>query len=378
MTPTRFVNLDAAAQRFGSHRVDRMGRFLLDGDPLADAAVLELATQPKAAQEALVTALLEGDVRRLPEALAALERSCSSMPVWVDFARCDRGGEVLLRHGFFSGVVLAFKSLATCYCSPAGNKPLAFSARLTEDTTRRLGETAKFVEAVSSRGGLQRQGGGFSATVKVRLMHARVRQGLVRSPKWRTAEWGVPINQYDMIGTILMFSRVLIDGLRQLGVHVSAEEERDVLHLWRAVGHVMGVDPELLVATREEADLVWDLIEATQGPPDDDSRRLTHALIDSARGRGAPELYVSFTAALCRHLVGPRFADALHLPRSAWTIAPSVVRAVMRPLGSAIRTVPFARGAELKMGMLYWRRTIEVGEGHLTTFPLPSIERFVG
>jgi len=26
--------------------------------------------------------------------------------------------------------------------------------------------------------------------------------------------------------------------------------------------------------------------------------------------------------------------------------------------------------------MLYWKRTTEVGQGHLTNFPLPSVERF--
>jgi hypothetical protein len=43
-----------------------------------------------------------------------------------------RGGEVLLRHGFFGGIVLGFRCLVAGYCSPAGNKPLAFSGRLRE------------------------------------------------------------------------------------------------------------------------------------------------------------------------------------------------------------------------------------------------------
>lgn len=377
MEPRRYVNLDAAAQRFGNHRVARLGHFLMQGDPFADEAMRVLVRLPRPEQEGLITALLAGDRRALPPPLATLEQAVSATPFWVDRASATRGGAVLLRHGLLSGLVLAFKSLAIGYCSPAGNKPLAFSARLTADVSRRLGETARFVEAVCLPQGIERHGDGFAAALRVRLMHARVRLGLRAAPGWQRDDWGEPINQYDMVGTILMFSLVLIDGLREMGATVTADEEADVLHLWRTVGHVMGVDPELLPATRAEADVVWALLQETQSPPDDDSRRLTHALIDSARTRGAPEPYVAFTTALCRHFVGPRFADALHLPRSAgWTIAPAVVRAVIRPIEAAVRAMPGGLGAELKVGMLYWKHTTEIGEGHLTTFPLPNVERF--
>lgn len=376
MTPTRFVNPDAAAARFGRHRVRRMGAFLLADDPLADAAVAELARRPKAEQDALLGNVLAGERQSLPTPLAALEASLSQVPVWFDPDRATRGGEVVLRHGLLSGLALGFKSLVSGYCSPAGNKPLAFSARLTEDTTRRLGETSRFVEAVCLPGGLDRHADGFATTVRVRLMHARVRMGLRHSPRWRSADWGVPINQYDMVGTILLFSRELVDGLRQLGANVTEAEEADVFHLWRAVGVVMGVDPELLPTCRADADLIWELIEATQAPPDEDSRRLTNALIDSAKARGAPDAWVAFTRALTRHFVGATRADALGLPAGPWSLAPTMVKTFIRPLEAAVRRLPGGRGAALKMGMVYWRRTVEVGEGHLTNFPLPPVEHF--
>jgi hypothetical protein len=374
VNPTRFVHADAAAERFGAHRVRRMAHFLLADDPLADAAVADLARRPRGEQEALVAQLLAGERAGLPDSLVALEASLSQVPVWFDPSRADRGGAVILRHGLLSGFSLGFKSLVSGYCSPAGNKPLAFSARLTEDTTRRLGETARFVEAVCLPGGMARHAEGFAATVRVRLMHARVRLGLRHSPRWRMDEWGLPINQYDMAGTILLFSRELVDGL--LGATVSAEDEADLFHLWRAVGVVMGVDAELLPTSRADADLVWELIQATEAPPDEDSRRLTNALIDSAKERGAPEAYVAFTRALTRHFVGPSRADALGLPRSPWSLSPLLVKSFIRPLEAAVRAVPGGRGAALKVGMLYWRRTVEVGEGHLTNFPLPPVEHF--
>ena len=161
---------------------------------------------------------------------------------------------MLLRHGLLSGLVLGFKSLVLGYCSPAGNKPLVFSGRLTADVNRRLAETARFVEAVSHPRGLRFGAPGFTTTVRVRLIHARIRHALRHAPSWKTAEWGTPINQYDMAGTVLLFSSVLLEGLRDLGASVSADEEDAVLHQWRAIGRLMGVEDELLASSGWEAD----------------------------------------------------------------------------------------------------------------------------
>jgi hypothetical protein len=375
VTPSRFLNADAVALSHGAHRSARLAAFLGEGDPLADAAVDALVKEPRAVQEAQIAAVLAGRTEGLPAALLALEASLSKVPFWFDPARADAGGEVLLRRGLLTGLVLGFKSLVLGYCSPAGNKPLAFSGRLTEDVSKRLGETARFVEAVCLPSGMRRSGEGFATTVRVRLMHARVRQGLRRSTRWDHQALGLPINQYDMAGTVLLFSSVLLEGLKELGAEVSSQEAEDVQHLWRMVGHVMGVDHELLCTSAAEAHTLWGLISATQGPPDEDSRRLTHALIDSAAAQGAPAAYVAFSRALCRHLVGAARGDQLGLPRSGWSVAPVVLRPFIGQLERAVRSVPGGRGAALKAGMLYWRRTVELGQGD-PRFPMPMVESF--
>lgn len=57
------------------------------------------------------------------------------------------------------------------------------------------------------------------------------------------------------------------------------EESEAVIHQWRYAGYLMGVTSELLPATEREARLLWERSLATQGEPDEDSVRLTHALI---------------------------------------------------------------------------------------------------
>jgi hypothetical protein len=368
LIPSRFVTQGAP----GSREL-RLATFLTRSDPLADAVIDALVALPKAQQELLVARMLSASPGALPAALTALREDLLATPLWFDEARSDRGGAVLLRSGVLSGLVLAFKSLVLGYCAPAGNKPLAFSGRLTgAGVSKRLGETARFVEAVSQPRGLKFAAPGFVAAVKVRLIHARVRHALVRSPVWRADDWGAPINQYDMAGTVLLFSSVLIEGLRQLGAHVSAAEEDATLHQWRRVGQLMGVDDELLSTSPGEAHALWAMLEATQGLPDRDSRRLTHALILSGAEGGAPQRAIDFGYALCRALIGSVRGDALGLPRSAWDVAPKLIRRVVGPVDLLARRVPGAQARALGLGARYWRRTIELALGNAEVlFELP-------
>jgi hypothetical protein len=367
MLPTRFI-----ASTPADPRELRLGAFLTRTDPLGDAAIEALVPLPRPEQEALIGRLLSASPGKLPPALAAFHEWLREPPLWFDEERAEAGGEVLLRSGLLSGLVLGFKSLVLGYCSPAGNKPLVFSGRLTSDVNKRLAETARFVEAVSEPGGLRFGAPGFVATVRVRLIHARVRHALQHAPQWRANDWGAPINQYDMAGTVLLFSSILLDGLRKLGVSVSAEEEDSTLHQWRFVGRLMGVDDELLSTTASEARGLWAMLERTQGLPDVDSRRLTNAMINEGTERGAPPAAIDLGAALCRHLIGPRYADALELPRSTWDLAPRLLSGVVRRMDDVVRYVPGAKLQALRLGEKYWRRSVSLTFGDAPVpFELP-------
>ncbi|MBL9039386.1 MAG: DUF2236 domain-containing protein, partial [Archangium sp.] len=214
-------------------------------------------------------------------------------------------------------------------------------------------------------------GDGFAAALRVRLIHARVRHGLRRSSAWRHDDWGVPINQYDMAGTLLLFSSIVVDGLQQLGVTMTRDEEDDVMHLWRVVGWVMGVDAELTCTSLGEARELWRLLDATQADPDDDSRRLANALIGS-QAQGSIGAWQGFLFAMSRHLIGERYANALGFPKGrAWKLAPLMVRQVVKNIEATAKRVPGARATALRAGMTYWRRAVEGSRGDVS-FPLPT------
>lgn len=359
----RLVGLQRGRERFGA-RAERMAAFFSESDPLADAAILAMGALPRAAQEAMVSRAIAQGVTRVPDApdaLVALFTQLQHVPFWVDPARCDRGGHVFFRCGPFGGIALGFGSLARAYCSAGGNKPLIFTRALLEDTPRRVANTGKFVCAVSGPGGLRVHGPGYAAVVRVRLMHARVRQSLLLDARFRQADWGLPINQADMAMTTLLFSHGFAVFVRALGIPVSAEEEADLIHLWRYAGYLLGVREELLCASVDEAQAMTALVELIDDGPDEDSRRLLRPMLSREpfelviQTRPlAHALHRQYVAA-CRTLIGDAFADRVGLPRGR---GDRIYRGLVRPTIAGLgRTLPHAPGAAQlsnQIGRRYW------------------------
>ncbi|MEM6959940.1 MAG: oxygenase MpaB family protein, partial [Myxococcota bacterium] len=304
--PTRVRDPRTARQLYGP-LADRAFAGLMEGDPLADEAAFDAA--PKWLDRAARAETPAG----MPKSLRRLVDAMASPPSWVNYDRCDRAGRLLFRSSAAGGIVLGAKSLLGGYTSPAGNKPLAFSGQLEQSVQFRLAETGRFVVETCRRGGLRPGAPGWGITLRVRLMHARVRQLLLRDARWRTSDWGVPINQHDMVATSLLFSTVFVDGVRAFGVPVSAEEDADYIHLWRTSGWLMGVDASLQPTSRIECDRLHTLIESTQHPPDDDSRALTRALLHSPRlsqPDSIAQRHVELGEGFARALLGDAMADA--------------------------------------------------------------------
>ncbi len=370
MVPSRYTNLPAARAEFGD-RVDRLGTYLARTDPLADEAMAAAGRMPDRTGWSLLLRMLQSDARGtrdttpdvsdVPEAFHAFVREASRVPVWVDWDLVQRGGRVLLRAGPLGGLVLGLKSLVLAYASPGGNKPLVRTGQLIEQAAMRLYETARFVGATvtDTQGSLRPGSPGWQTTLKVRLVHARVRQMILDSGTWDAAAWGAPINQHDQAGTLILFSVAVLEGLRQLGMTITVEEADAYMHLWRWSGWLVGVDPELLPATEREGARLGALIRATQGPPDDDSRALTRSLLLSAprnAGQRGEARVPIVSAALCRTLIGDDVADALDVPRTPWQRAVPAVRRLVAAVEFATKAVPGGADFALDRGRRYWER----------------------
>jgi hypothetical protein len=273
------------------------------------------------------------------------------------------------------GLSLAAKSIVLGYASPGGNKPLVLAGGLTGRAAMRLNETGRYVRGVIRAGGLERFADGYVASCKVRLMHAQVRALLQGDPRWDTQAFGLPINQHDMAATTILFSLAVLEALEALGLTIPAEEAEDFIHLWRHAGHLMGVDACILPACRRDAVRLSDVIMATQGPPDEDARKLTRALIGAgAEAARTPQERrdvkrgVVLLRAGAYLMLGEEMAKSLGFEPTAWSIAAPLVKRLVVSTERLQRSVPFGRAKAIAAGERYWD---EVHKRGVALYDLP-------
>jgi hypothetical protein len=77
----------------------------------------------------------------------------------------------------------------------------------------------------------------------VRVMHVFVRRRLLKHPEWDLEAWGVPISQSEMIIPLLDGSLATGFALKLMGHRTTLVEIDTMMHFWRYVGHIMGVQP---------------------------------------------------------------------------------------------------------------------------------------
>ncbi|MBX2811867.1 MAG: DUF2236 domain-containing protein [Myxococcales bacterium] len=379
--PDRVVRRDEARTRFGT-LIDRVAPSLLRQDPLADAAIAALSHSPthpggldQTIEEAFnANANIAGPVIELIQA-------AEDLPAWVDFERVEKAGQLLFRSGLVGGLVLGARSLMAGYASPAGNKPLVLSGHFRSKVRHRLAETAKFVSAVASPGGMLPGADGFRITLKVRLIHAQVRALIKQHYPWPTQRWGAPINQHDMMATVLLFAHAWLDGVEALGIHISSEEAENYVHLWRYVGHVLGVEHDLLPATRSEGDRLLQLIMITEGDPDNDARSLVRAFLEHplALAQSNAEhrmitLRMQAYKGIVRGLLGEKLADQLGIPNDMWKYSFHTVRKITRNTERLRRHLPGGERLAVQAGQQHWQHIVEFGlNGLPADFALPKV-----
>ncbi|AKU15416.1 oxygenase MpaB family protein [Luteipulveratus mongoliensis] len=215
-----------------------------------------------------------------PELTAFFER-VESRPDWVDDELLLRAGAAIRRVGWDAGDILAYGSLLGGYQSAAALEPLARTGRLDgPETLRRVGETsAWWLACTEPGGGMARDSEGFRLSVHVRLMHAFVNDALERQDDWDWTHRGVPINQYDQASTIQTFSTTFLIHARLLGVRISRQDSKAIMHLWSYVGWLMGVDEQWLPRTERVGRRATYHLLSNDPPPDHNSRSLAAALI---------------------------------------------------------------------------------------------------
>lgn len=325
---------------------------LYQGDPAMDQVVdWMFDAGPRHAKPLFDQALQHGidSLADPPEALRTFFALIDTPPAWLDRQQREDGVKAAHLTGHVSFFVLRDMALMGGYAYfNSMNQTLASSGSLRKDTAQRLGETGKWLNDVTEPGGLERFGQGFITTIRVRLVHALVRRNLGNKPDWDASAWGLPINQIDMLATYLAFGPVALMGGRLFGIPFRKHQADAVMHLWRYIGWLMGLDEHWLAQT--EGDGLRKLYHTflTHGLPDERIRQLGQALREEPLTRYLPEL-----ADKPRRLaLKRRFLYHQHLSNSALILLP-IQR---RQLGLPMLIMPWypALSAPLRFIKLGW------------------------
>jgi hypothetical protein len=308
-------------------RANRWTDELLDGfrqkgDPLADETVRNLFQrgQVETANE-LLKQLIRNDQLApdtLPDPLREYLVRTEFPPSWADPDLVHQGEALFGRYGPQMVVSLFCGALPTSYAAAKGVQVIHLTARLVTDPFRRIMETAQMLVDVLAPGGLEPGGTGIRSAQKVRLIHAAVRHLILESGKWNP-EWGHPINQEDLAGTLVDFSYAVLVGLEKLGGTLSPREQEAYLHCWKVVGHVMGLEPDVLPEDMVDCAALAEVIQRRHFRASPEGQELTRALIQMAEHVTPGDLFDGIAASLMRHILGEEIANMLAVPPADWT-----------------------------------------------------------
>ncbi|KAI0223527.1 hypothetical protein L0F63_003843 [Massospora cicadina] len=289
---------------------DELEELRLKGDHLADDALPYLSGGM--AVERLV------ELSQHIEAVQALHNQVMVVPQWVDFDQIERGQQLFWSYHPLCMMVLLNASLIGGFGSRKVTSTLQCTKYLTDKGTawKRMLETGMMVQDVMSFKGLQVGAGGWRAAFKVRMMHAQARRHVLRQPSYDRVENGIPINQEDLLSTLMVFSTVIICSLRRLGVHISHQEQEDYIAVWRYVGYIMGVQDLHHFTTYNRSVILKESVMVHLLDPDESCAKLANNVIEACANR--PPLFLSkaSSAALTHLLLGHEWASQLGLPHS--------------------------------------------------------------
>ena len=346
--------LDALRHR-GDPPADRLAAALVDDHPGLDEGELvrlvlsEIQARPAPGNEAVRDWMLKGP----------------DLPGWADRALIQRGQDFFGDWPLAITTALFCASLPGAYAAADGAQVLAVTSDLaTKNITRRVAETGRMLMDVMDLGRaspatLGPGGQGYLTIRGVRLLHAVVRRtltaegGVVRQTCDETVplrwckEWGLPVNQEDLLGTLLTFTTAVFLGLDRLGIPYDPGAADAYLHTWCVVGHLLGIEPELLPIDRRQGEELMATIARRHHRSSPAGHRLTEALLahmETSMPLGMRKL----PRTLVRRLLPGEVAGLLDVPPAAWWSPALRVTARAGPLlarvpgGSALVQVPSA------------------------------------
>lgn len=305
--------------------------------------------------------------------LAELWEESNTVPPWVDWDQIGRGQDVFYRYGGPSLTGLAFQSLLGGMGAFRVVEVLVRTGGFSTKVARhRLFETTQLIlQTTRSLESIKPGGDGHASCIRVRLLHAAVRQRIMKLAASRPSYYdveklGVPINDLDSIATIGTFSAMLIWlSLPRQGIWMRQQEIIDYLALWRYIAYLCGTPTEYF-ETPEKSKAIMESLLINELKPSHTSRILASNVIASLQGQPPGFASKDFLEASARWLNGNELCDDLGLGRPGlyyWLLMAGQCLFFMT-ICYTYRSIPYLDRRKIKtLRHVFWKVIVEAKHG---------------
>ena len=328
--PTDYVLGAIKAKEVNKPLTEAYLKQLHSGDPDADKAIKSLQHLSYGQMAGVIERAIERrDRTGAPvecDPLYDLIEKMSVVPDWFKEEEAIHGRELFYRypHAFLYG--LAAGSIIEGFTSNI-SKSFIYTGRITNgnQAIRRLKQNNRHFMEIFLPDGLQPGNEGWKYSLRIRLIHAKIRHLIKGQADWDTEAWGMPLSGAHMALAAASFSaRLLQHTQRLILTKFKKEEERGFIMTFRYTAHLIGIPEELSTTSKERGLEIFKIASIIEPAVSAESIMAANSVIGAGPhlaglgGRRA-QILLKKIYAVSRVLVGDTMADQLHFPRySSW------------------------------------------------------------
>ena len=358
--PTAYREGYAQACAVNPDLAEKYIRHTTIADPFTDAVMDGLAGFAPGEEERFIDAGLRGDENVLANAPKGL-RDCfdalAQPPEWFDPRALYPGYHAF--HQYSDLFIPAFFVSTVHNASTLIAKAFYATGRVMSDFgLQRIRQNTRHFIEIMLPGALERRGDGWKLSVRIRLVHARVRRLIRDSGTWDESLYGVPISAAHMALSSASFSAGMLMHAQQLGARMDAATRNGFMQAWRYASYLCGTPEDLLFDgdyehTREFLRVAF----LCEPPPGEESIAIANALVEALptiietiqptdQQTMKTHVYTDRQAMtkhvyrITRALLGDECSDRLLFPPGRTFGFLSCVRAYRRALGLLHRLAP--------------------------------------
>ena len=323
VVPSDYVESYERARRVDPERARNYIVHTMIADPVCDEMMVQLGEVPLRDADRFIRAAIENpddpSLDDAPAGVHAFIEELETVPDWVDYDE------------FADGIRAFHRDSSACLAAMLGGvlvegfsttiaKSFFITGRLRDQGVRRLRQNNRHMIEILLPGGLETRGDGWRLSVRIRLVHAKVRQLFNDSDEWDSAAQGVPLSAAQVGYALTSFSARMLQHMKGLAASYDDTERDGFMAVWRYSGYLMGIPETILYHDYDDALELFRVGGLCEPDPGMESVVLANSLVNSApvvagiTEPAARRKLAKYVFLVSRAMIGNPMADNLQYP----------------------------------------------------------------